>query len=137
MVKEHQIIECGNEKAIGFEIVPLVVWVPPPTVKDESILILIKRQNKAISSESWTIAIGLRKNKDDGKTSGSTYIQNPFVSCFLLNASLIIGLTNFGRFCPQRTVMRSPIGKKVLPINLHHSEAASIQGVTISSSGVM
>lgn len=88
-----KIIGCGNEKALNFlkrciqgigelwpgaklEIVSLDevpfqttvrVWVPPPILEDESILTLIKRQNKGLRTENWTIERGHARDKGEGK----------------------------------------------------------------------
>ncbi|XP_065356855.1 uncharacterized protein LOC135951183 [Calliphora vicina] len=92
-LKGVKIIGCGNEKALGFlsncirgvgelwpnariEIVPLDqvpfrttvrVWVPPPLLEDESTLTLIKRQNKELGTEDWTIERGRSRDKGEGK----------------------------------------------------------------------
>ncbi|XP_065354573.1 uncharacterized protein LOC135958585 [Calliphora vicina] len=92
-LKGVKIIGCGNEKALGFlsncirgvgelwpnariEIVPLDqvpfrttvrVWVPPPLLEDEATLTLIKRQNKELGTEDWTIERGRSRDKGEGK----------------------------------------------------------------------
>ncbi|XP_037827564.1 uncharacterized protein LOC119615628, partial [Lucilia sericata] len=89
--KGVKIIGCGNEKALGFlkncirgvgepwpnakiEIVPLDqvpfrttvrVWVPPPILEDKSILTLIKRQNKELGTDDWTIE--RERTRDNGE----------------------------------------------------------------------
>lgn len=91
--KGVKIVGCCNEKALNFlknciqqfdavwpgmnvEIVPLdqvpcqttvKVWIPPPVIEDESILTLMKRQNKGLDSDGWRIIRGRVRDKGDGK----------------------------------------------------------------------
>ena len=92
-MKGVKIIGCGNEKSLAFlkncigdigelwpnakiEVVSLDqvpfreivrVWVPPPILDDQSILKLIKGQNKELGAENWTIVRGRARDKSEGK----------------------------------------------------------------------